>query len=71
MNTPEQERWLKRIGKNLIQDQNVADPQNLDDAPAFQRFGGFDRINDTHFDGRLKDVLAELNDEVWRLDEGA
>ena len=67
----EQERWLKRIGKNLIQDQNVADPQNLDDAPAFQRFGGFGRINDTHFDGRLRDVLAELNDEVWRFDEGA
>ncbi len=67
----EQKRWLERIGKNLIKDQNVADPENLDEAPAFQRYGGFQRINESYFDGRLKDVLAELNDEVWNYDERA
>ena len=67
----EQRHWLQRIGQNLIKDQNVADPANLDEAPAFRSRGGFERINSTYFDGQLKDLLAELNDQVWRVDEGA
>jgi type I restriction enzyme R subunit len=69
--TGEQKKWLERIGKNLVKDQNVADPENLDEAEAFRRYGGFERINESYFDGRLKDVLAELNSEVWNYDEGA
>ena len=67
----QQKQWLERIGKNLVKDQNVADPDNLNEAPAFQRYGGFDRISESYFDGRLREVLAELNDEVWNFDKGA
>lgn len=67
----EQRKWLHRIGQNLIQDQNVADPENLDQAPAFRARGGFQRINETHFDGRLQKLLAELNAQIWTVDEGA
>ena len=69
--TEKQQQWLRRIGKNLIKDHNVADPDNLNEAPAFERYGGFDRIDESYFDGHLRDVLAELNDEVWSYDEGA
>lgn len=65
----EQRKWLERIGKMLVEDNTVPDPENLDRG-AFASRGGFDRIDERHFDGRLGEVLEAMNDAMWEYDEG-
>ena len=65
-----QRKWLDRIGKTLIKNEQVPDPANLDQDP-FTNRGGFDRIDQQHFDGRLAEVLDRINDEMWEYEAGA
>ena len=65
----EQRKWLERIGKNLVANKTVPDPENLNHG-AFTRAGGFDRIDDRFFDGELADLLEAMNDAMWEYDEG-
>ncbi len=55
--------WLKRIAK-AIKENEVIDRPLFDEA-AYQGEGGFSRI-DKVFDGKLSDVVAELQDQVWK-----
>lgn len=54
--------WLKRIAR-AIRENEVVDRPLFDEA-AYQSEGGFSRI-DKVFDGKLSEVVAELQDEVW------
>ena len=65
----EQRRWIERIGKSLVANKTVPDPENLNHG-AFTREGGFDRIDNRFFDGELADVLEAMNDAMWEYDEG-
>ena len=60
--TPEQKRWLQRIGRAL-REQPVGDPAMLAD-PLFAQSGGFPVI-DHAFDHRLSEVLMDLNAAIW------
>lgn len=60
--TPEQKRWLQRIGRAL-REQPVGDPAMLAD-PLFAQNGGFPVI-DQAFDHRLSEVLMDLNTAIW------
>lgn len=60
--SPEQKRWLQRIGRAL-REQPVGDPAMLAD-PLFAQNGGFPVI-DNVFDHRLSDVLMDLNAAIW------
>lgn len=59
---PKQAQWLRRIGRALIE-QPVGDPEILD-APAFRQQGGWATV-DADFDGRLGEVLGDLNEAIW------
>ncbi len=61
--TSPQVRWLNRIAKSIREDE-VIDRPGFDEG-AYQNEGGFTRI-DMVFDGKLTEVLAELQDQVWR-----
>lgn len=61
--TDPQKRWLKRIGEQ-VEREIVVDPEAVDQEP-FRKDGGFKRLNRV-FDGQLKAVLGELNEELWR-----
>ncbi len=61
--TDPQKRWLKRIAEQ-VEREIVVDPEALDQEP-FRKDGGFKRLNRV-FDGQLKAVLSELNEELWR-----
>jgi len=60
--TPNQRRWLQRIGRAL-KDQPVGDPAMLSE-PLFAQSGGFPVI-DHEFDHRLGEVLMDLNAAIW------
>ncbi|WP_349359081.1 type I restriction-modification system endonuclease [Stappia sp.] len=60
--TAKQKDWLRRIGRAL-KEKPVADPSLLDQG-AFADKGGFRRIA-REFDGRLDDVLKDLNEAIW------
>ena len=60
--SPEQKRWLQRIGRAL-REQPVGDPAMLAD-PLFAQNGGFPVI-DNAFDHRLAEVLMDLNAAIW------
>jgi type I restriction enzyme R subunit len=60
--TSVQERWLKRIAKQI--QQNVVVDREAFDEPPFDQKGGYDRLNKI-FDGQLGGVLNELQEEVW------
>ena len=64
--TPNQRRWLQRIGRAL-KDQPVGDPAMLSE-PLFAQNGGFPVI-DHEFDHKLGEVLMDLNAAIW--DSGA
>lgn len=66
--TPEQKRWLQRIGRAL-REQPVGDPAMLAE-PLFAQNGGFPVI-DQAFDHRLSDVLMDLNAAIWDSPEAA
>ncbi len=55
-------QWLRRIGRAL-KDKPVADPSLLNQG-VFQDKGGFKRIS-KEFDGKLGDVLQEINEAIW------
>lgn len=57
-----QREWLQRIAKQ-IKKNTIVDRQALD-APPFDKDGGFTRLNKV-FDGRLEDILAEINEGIW------
>lgn len=65
--TSEQKQWLRRIGRAL-KEYPVADQETLN-APAFRDFGGWNRGN-TAFEGKLADVLADINEAVWSRQSG-
>jgi len=60
--TSPQREWLKRIGKQLLQE-TVVDREALNQG-AFETNGGFDRINKV-FDGRLEQILGDLQEAIW------
>ena len=60
--TPNQKRWLTRIGRAL-KEQPVGDPVMMED-PLFAQNGGFEVI-DREFDHQLADVLMDLNAAIW------
>ena len=60
--TSVQRQWLKRIEEQVIRTV-VVDVPALDAEP-FSSDGGFPRIN-LIFDGRIADVLAEMNEYIW------
>ncbi|MHB8879732.1 MAG: type I restriction-modification enzyme R subunit C-terminal domain-containing protein, partial [Myxococcaceae bacterium] len=62
--TAPQAQWLKRIAK-AIKENEVIDRPLFDEA-AYQSEGGFTRI-DRVFDGKLADVVAELQDGIWSV----
>lgn len=61
--TAPQVQWLKRIAK-AIRENEVVDRPLFDEA-AYRTEGGFTRI-DKVFDGRLAEVVGELQDQVWK-----
>jgi type I restriction enzyme, R subunit len=56
--------WLRRIELQLMQ-QHVIDREVVDSDPFRAEAGGFQRLDRT-FDGRLDEVLHQINEEVWR-----
>ena len=64
--TDVQRRWLKRIGQQLEREL-VVDHQALDSEQFREQGGGIDRLNRV-FDGRLTDVVGDLQDALWRHD---
>ena len=57
-----QERWLKRIARQ-IRENTVVDREALDEQPSRSQ-GGCRRL-DNVFDGQLDDVLGEMHEEIW------
>lgn len=60
--TSGQRTWLQRIGRQLKQE-TIVDRASLD-RPPFESNGGYDRVN-REFEGRIEEVLGDLQDEVW------
>lgn len=60
--TERQRKWLERIGKQLVAN-TVVDKTALDSG-VFQQHGGFLRLN-KEFDGKLEEILADLNEALW------
>jgi type I restriction enzyme R subunit len=61
--TDPQKRWLKRIGEQA-EKEIVVDREALDRDP-FAADGGFTRLNKV-FGGELENVLARVNEEMWK-----
>lgn len=59
-----QRRWLERIGRQL-EHEVVVDREAIDRDQFRAVAGGFDRLN-TVFGGRLRELLGDLQDDVWR-----
>lgn len=60
--TDPQKKWLNRIAEQ-VEREIVVDPEALDQEP-FRKDGGFSRLNRV-FDGQLKAVLSDFNEELW------
>ena len=58
-----QKRWLKRIGEQ-VEKEIVIDREAIDREP-FIADGGFARLNRV-FGGELENVLAGINEEMWK-----
>jgi type I restriction enzyme, R subunit len=58
-----QRRWLERIAHPIKMEQ-VADPALLEEG-IFKEDGGFKRLNKI-FEGRLPEILADFQEEIWR-----
>ena len=61
--TEPQKRWLKRIGEQ-VEKEIVLDREAIDREP-FVADGGFVRLNKV-FGGELENVLAGINEEMWK-----
>lgn len=62
--TEVQRKWLKRIEEQVLREL-VVDRVAVDEEP-FNKDGGFQRLNKV-FDGKLEVILADINEEVWRV----
>ncbi|WP_343565471.1 type I restriction-modification system endonuclease [Kiloniella sp. b19] len=64
--SPIQRKWLERITKQLENEANepVIDPESFAKAP-FVNQGGFKQANKI-FEGRLEQILQDINAEVWK-----
>ena len=62
--TEPQKRWLKRIGEQ-VEKEIVIDREAIDREP-FVADGGFARLNKKVFGGELENVLAGINEEMWK-----
>ncbi|MBS0366350.1 MAG: type I restriction-modification system endonuclease [Proteobacteria bacterium] len=58
-----QQGWLKRLASQ-IKANIVLDEASINDGP-FREQGGFRRLNQ-FFDGRLNEVLADMNEAIWQ-----
>jgi len=61
--TPIQQNWLKRLAKQ-IKTHVILDEAAINDGP-FREQGGFKRLNQ-FFDGRLNEILADMNEAIWQ-----
>jgi type I restriction enzyme R subunit len=61
--TEPQKRWLNRIGEQIVKE-IVVDSEAIDREP-FIADGGFTRLNKV-FGGELKNILASINEELWK-----
>lgn len=61
--TEPQKRWLRRIGEQISKE-IVVDPEAIDKEP-FVADGGFRYVNKV-FGGELENVLASINEELWK-----
>ncbi|SRR5579883_998336 len=61
--TTPQRKWLERISKQL-KVETIVDKEALNKGE-FQAQGGFRRLNKT-FDGRLEEILIQINEELWK-----
>ena len=62
--TPDQQRWLRRIGTQVAEI-GVADPAALDQGQFRAAAGGFTRL-DRVFGGRLAGLLGDINEAAWK-----
>jgi type I restriction enzyme R subunit len=62
--TPPQRQWLKRIGKQL-EKEVVVDREALDREQFRAQGGGFKGLDKT-FDGRLEQILGDIQDALWQ-----
>lgn len=62
--TTPQRKWLERIGKQL-KAETIVDQDALDKGEFKTQGGGFVRLNKA-FDGRLEEILVEINDTLWQ-----
>jgi len=62
--SPSQKGWLKRIGEQ-IEKSIVVDRETIDTNEPFASDGGFRRLNKV-FDGELENVIAGINEEIWK-----
>jgi type I restriction enzyme R subunit len=62
--TNPQRKWLARIGKQL-KVEVIVDMDALDKGEFKTQGGGFARLNKA-FDGRLEEILLEINDTLWQ-----
>jgi type I restriction enzyme R subunit len=62
--TAPQRKWLERIGQQL-KVEVIVDRNALDQGQFKVQGGGFDRLNKA-FDGRLEEILVEINEALWQ-----
>ena len=62
--TAPQRKWLERIGQQLKLEV-IVDRNALDQGQFKAQGGGFERMN-RMFEGRLAELLAEINDTLWQ-----
>lgn len=60
---PMQQGWLKRLAQQVVAN-IVLDEALINEGP-FREQGGFRRL-DQIFDGQLRDLLADMNEAIWR-----
>jgi type I site-specific restriction endonuclease len=62
--TAPQRKWLERIGQQL-KVEVIVDRNALDQGQFKAQGGGFERLNKA-FDGRLEEILVEINEALWQ-----
>jgi type I restriction enzyme R subunit len=62
--TTPQRKWLERIGKQLKLE-TIVDREALDKGEFKTQGGGFVRLDKT-FNGRLEEILTQINDALWQ-----
>jgi type I restriction enzyme R subunit len=60
---PNQRQWLERIAKQ-IKKEEIVDRASLDEGQFKAQGGGFQRL-DKIFEGRLEEVLGDLQEAIW------